>query len=77
MGAGAVGPFADSSTSDQHLFEDDGDGTLLRDVIDYEPPFGPLGWVADRLFISRQLRGMLAYRHERTREIFDGKEAAS
>jgi ligand-binding SRPBCC domain-containing protein len=60
----------------EHRFEDaPGGGTRLVDVIDYEPPFGPLGWVADRLFVSRDLREMLTYRHARTREILESEAA--
>jgi len=44
-------------------------GTLLRDEVKYEPPLGRLGDLANRLFITRQLRSTFAYRHTRTREL--------
>lgn len=44
-------------------------GTLLRDDIEYELPFGKLGDLAQRLFIARQLGGTFAYRRTRTNEL--------
>jgi ligand-binding SRPBCC domain-containing protein len=50
----------------RHEFEpqtrDSIEGTIIRDVIDYEVGFGFLGISADRFFISRQLRRAFAYR---------------
>jgi len=37
-------------------------GTLVRDVIEYEVGFGPLGVIADSLFIAAQTRRVFAYR---------------
>jgi ligand-binding SRPBCC domain-containing protein len=44
-------------------------GTLLRDEVEYELPLGRLGDLANRIFITRQLRNTFAYRHTRTREL--------
>jgi ligand-binding SRPBCC domain-containing protein len=44
-------------------------GTLLRDEVEYEPPLGPLGEIANTLFISRQLRSTFAYRELRTKAL--------
>jgi ligand-binding SRPBCC domain-containing protein len=38
------------------------DGTLVRDVIEYEVGFGPLGALANALFIERQMRSAFAQR---------------
>ena len=40
--------------------------TRLVDRVTYTVPLGPLGRIADRLFVSRQLREMFRYRHEVT-----------
>jgi ligand-binding SRPBCC domain-containing protein len=37
-------------------------GTLISDVIDYELPLGPLGDLAHRLFVRRQIERAFAYR---------------
>jgi len=39
-------------------------GTLVRDVIEYEVGFGPLGALANVLFIERQMRGTFAERQK-------------
>ena|SRR5215467_1173489 len=45
-----------------HYFEARDDGTLLRDVFDYRAPLGPLGWLAERLFLSAYMRRFLLIR---------------
>ena len=44
-------------------------GSLLRDAIEYELPFGVLGDLAQRLVIKRQLASTFAYRQRRTAEL--------
>ncbi|HKN15789.1 MAG TPA: SRPBCC family protein [Candidatus Sulfotelmatobacter sp.] len=39
-------------------------GTLVRDLIDYELGFGPLGALANSLFIARQMRHTFAERQK-------------
>jgi ligand-binding SRPBCC domain-containing protein len=58
----------------EHRFEHAPGGTRVTDVIDYEPPLGVLGWIADRVAIARNLARMLEYRHERTRRLLEGEE---
>ncbi len=42
--------------------------TRLTDHVVYELPFGPLGRLADLLFVRRELDRMFAYRHKVTQE---------
>jgi ligand-binding SRPBCC domain-containing protein len=44
-------------------------GTLLTDHVDYEPPMGGLGNIANRIFLARQLSSTFTYRHTRTAEL--------
>lgn len=44
-------------------------GTLLRDEVEYEMHLGPLGELAQRLFVDRQFRAMFDFRHRRTAEL--------
>jgi ligand-binding SRPBCC domain-containing protein len=37
-------------------------GTLMTDLVTYRPPAGPLGTLAQRLFIRKQLEGIFHYR---------------
>ena len=47
-----------------HEFAPDGDGTLMRDVVRYALPYGPLGEVARRLFVARDLDRIFAFRRQ-------------
>jgi hypothetical protein len=45
-----------------HEFEPDGDGTLMRDTVRYALPLGPLGALAHRAFVARDLERIFDYR---------------
>jgi ligand-binding SRPBCC domain-containing protein len=60
------GPFR--SWRHQHLMMAADGGTMLRDVIDFQPPFGLLGRLLAPLLILPRLRRLFAYRHRVTRE---------
>ena len=45
------------------------DGVIMKDLITYEPPFGFLGGIANKLFIKKQLNAIFEYR----RKIIDEK----
>lgn len=48
-----------------HTFEEDGPGaTVIRDRVRYAIPFGPLGEIANRLLVQRDLRQIFDYRRE-------------
>ncbi len=53
-----------------HDFEptDEPGVSILRDTITYKPPLGPLGMLAERLFIRRDLDAMMAHRHKVTKD---------
>jgi ligand-binding SRPBCC domain-containing protein len=40
--------------------------TLVRDTVTYKPPLGVLGWLADQLFIRRDIERLFAFRKEAT-----------
>jgi ligand-binding SRPBCC domain-containing protein len=61
----------------EHIIEPTPTGAMLIDQIDYEPPLGPLGKLADLLFIRRTLRRMFAYRHAVTRRYVEAEPPAS
>ncbi|MDP9039746.1 MAG: SRPBCC family protein [Acidobacteriota bacterium] len=44
-------------------------GTLLTDHVVYEPPFGPLGTLANALVLRFQIRSAFAFRHKRTPDL--------
>jgi ligand-binding SRPBCC domain-containing protein len=45
-----------------HRIRDERNGTTVRDEVEYELPFGPLGDVANALVVSRQIRGLFQHR---------------
>ena len=38
--------------------------TVMRDVFDYAAPLGPLGWIAERLFLTAYMRRFLEARND-------------
>ena len=48
----------------RHAFEREGEGTIVRDQIDYAMPFGRLGELAHPLFVRRDLQRIFDYRHQ-------------
>jgi ligand-binding SRPBCC domain-containing protein len=58
------GPFKSWQHRHEFLAESRGgvDGTLVRDVVEYEVGFGFLGSLANLLFVERQMRGTFAAR---------------
>ncbi len=59
----AKGPY--SLWEHTHLFEKDGDAaTVIHDRIRYAIPLGPLGAIAQRLFVRRDLERILDYRRD-------------
>lgn len=57
MTAGAFRSFAHD-----HRFEDRGGATVMTDVVEFRSPFGPVGWLVDRLFMAGYLRRLLGGR---------------
>lgn len=55
------GPF--KRFSHHHRFEAIGPGTRMIDEWEHEAPWGPLGWLADRLFLERHMRRLLETRN--------------
>ncbi|MBX3233690.1 MAG: SRPBCC family protein [Labilithrix sp.] len=52
-----------------HFFTTEGDGTRCRDVFDFDAPLGPLGRIAERLFLERYMRRFLATRMRVLKEL--------
>jgi ligand-binding SRPBCC domain-containing protein len=54
-----------------HEFEVRGSATLMRDIVDYSEPFGPLGRVAHRLFVRRTLDCIFDFRRDVTQHLLE------
>lgn len=58
-----------------HFFEPRSfDATLCRDVFDFDAPLGPLGWLAERLFLERYMRRFLETRLRLLKEVAEGSD---
>ncbi len=55
-----VGPYA--LWHHQHHFEARDGGTLMTDILHYQVPYGPIGSLADALFVGRQVDKIFAFR---------------
>jgi uncharacterized protein (TIGR01777 family) len=61
---------------EHRFFERDGK-TIMQDIVHYAPPLGPLGAIANRLFIERMLRRIFGFRRTAIRLRFAGRPAVS
>ncbi len=69
------GPFA--RWDHHHWFLDDGQGgTILRDEVDYEPPFGVLGRLLAGRFLEKKLSKMFDYRHTLTKQVVESDDSS-
>ena len=66
------GPF--TRLAHHHYFESRGAATLMRDVFDYQSPLGPLGNLADRLFLAAHLTRLLASRNAVVKAVAESAE---
>ena len=65
------GPFA--SFRHEHRLETVDGGTLMTDVWRHASPFGPLGWLADRLVLDRHMRRLLEARNAALKAAAEGR----
>lgn len=63
--------------SHHHQFLEHPNGTLIRDTVSYELPFGVLGRLVNRLFVSRDIDRLFAFRQQATACLLDGEAEAS
>ncbi|MBK7812435.1 MAG: SRPBCC family protein [Saprospiraceae bacterium] len=54
---------------EHHLIPQD-DGILMRDIISYQVPFGPLGDLLNAMMIQKKIEGIFKFREEKLRIIF-------
>lgn len=66
------GAFA--SFTHTHLFEEDQNATVMTDIFEYTSPFGPVGRVADRLFLEAYMTNFISSRAEELARIAESFE---
>ncbi|MCX6139688.1 MAG: SRPBCC family protein [Candidatus Kapabacteria bacterium] len=63
------GPFR--SWKQVRILRDVSGSTELTDIVEYEPPFGILGRIANSLLIRRQIEQMFSFRQAATKRILE------
>ncbi len=58
-----IGPYA-LWYHQHHFSEDPNGGVIMTDLVHYKLPLGPLGWLAHRLFVKRQLNHIFDFRYQ-------------
>ena len=51
------------SMKHDHLFEEKNGATVMRDRFEFSAPLGPLGWLAERVFLARYMQRFLEERN--------------
>lgn len=54
---------------EHHLEPDGRGGTVMRDVVEFAAPLGPLGRLAERVVLDRYLRRLIRIRNEHLRKV--------
>ncbi len=54
----------------EHRFQPEAGGVRMFDHVAYEVGWGPLGWLAETLWVRRQLAYIFAYRFRRVEALF-------
>ena len=58
-----------------HAFEQQPDGTMIRDTVLYRMPYGPLGEIAHRIVIARDLERIFDYRRDAVERLLGGRRS--
>jgi ligand-binding SRPBCC domain-containing protein len=58
----------------EHHFKTIANGTLLIDIFSYETPYGGLGRLADRLFLTRYMKTLLETRNKTIKEYAESEK---
>src|SRR5579871_2045991 len=58
----------------EHHFKQIDNGTLLIDIFSFETPYGGLGKIVDRLFLTRYMRSLLELRNRTIKEYAESEK---
>ena len=70
-----VGPYA--RWEHRHMFLEEEGGTVVEDRVTYRLPLGPIGKLAHRVCVRRQLEAIFAYRQSRLRALLSRADGES
>lgn len=54
----------------EHHFKVQGDGTLMTDLLHYKVPYGPIGSIADAVFVDGKIDQIFSYRYKAIEQLF-------
>jgi ligand-binding SRPBCC domain-containing protein len=60
----------------QHHFEEMDGGVMMKDILHYKVPYGPIGNIADAIFVNNKVEEIFKYRVQAVERIFGFKEEA-
>ena len=55
----------------QHIIRPNDEGTLMQDIVSYQLPLGPIGSLANVMFVRRQLKEIFDYRQKVLERLFN------
>lgn len=58
----------------QHHFKETEGGVIMNDIVNYGIPLGPLGQIANSIFVKNQLKGIFDYRIEAVEKLWPVSE---
>ena len=63
-----VGPY--KMWHHQHILKAVDEGVIMTDIVDYQPPFGFLGAIANKLIIRKKIEEIFAFRKIKLEALF-------
>lgn len=64
-----------SSFRHEHHFEESKSGTLMKDIFTFESPLGPIGTLANKLFLTKYMTYFLEQRNKTIKEYAESGKA--
>jgi ligand-binding SRPBCC domain-containing protein len=58
----------------EHHFKATEKGVLMTDLLNYEPPYGPIGKMLNSVWIRKQVQQIFDYRYKKLQELFPKKD---
>ncbi|WP_433944945.1 SRPBCC family protein [Paenibacillus sp. SN-8-1] len=58
-----------------HEFKERNGATLMTDTLQFEAPFGFLGWIVERLLLRYYMKRFIEYRNNELKKIAEGRQA--
>jgi ligand-binding SRPBCC domain-containing protein len=58
----------------EHRFREEGNITVMTDRLQIEAPLGPLGWIAERLFLKSYMRNFLIRKNQALKELAESSD---